>query len=69
VRARPTQQMLQPEATGAATEVTNWVKRSDSVSRIGDCATDMLGVQPPRHSATLPAIELRDRHGGPFSDG
>src|SRR5215470_8164626 len=41
VGASPTRQTLQPEATGAATEVTNWLKPSESVSRIGDSA----GVQ------------------------
>jgi hypothetical protein len=35
----PTRQTLQLEATGAATEVTNWLKPSDSVSRIGDSAS------------------------------
>src|SRR6266498_260869 len=39
VGARPTRQPLQPEATGAAMEVTNWLKPSDSVSRIGDSAS------------------------------
>src|SRR5437899_2383992 len=39
VGARPTRQTLQPEATGAAMEVTNWLKPSDSVSRIGDSAS------------------------------
>ena len=29
----PTRQTLQPEATGAVTEVTKWLKPSDSVSR------------------------------------
>ena len=29
----PTRQTLQPEATGAAMEVTKWLKPSDSVSR------------------------------------
>src|SRR6202045_3669561 len=31
--------MLQPEATGAATEVTNWLKPSECVSRLGDSAS------------------------------
>src|SRR5258706_7652083 len=39
VGARPTRQRLQPEATGAAMEVTKWLKPSDSVSRIGDSAS------------------------------
>jgi len=39
VGARPTRQTLQPEATGAATEVTNWLKPSECVSRIGDSAS------------------------------
>ena len=30
---------LQPEATGAAMEVTKWLKPSDSASRIGDGAS------------------------------
>jgi hypothetical protein len=33
VGANPTQQPLQPEATGAAMEVTKWLKPSVSVSR------------------------------------
>ena len=33
VGANPTRQPLQPEATGAAMEVTKWLKPSDSVSR------------------------------------
>src|SRR6185369_9316934 len=32
-------QPLQPEATGAAMEVTKWLKPSDSASRIGDGAS------------------------------
>src|SRR5262245_1295157 len=35
VGASPTRRTLQPEATGAAREVTRWLKPSDSVSRIG----------------------------------
>jgi len=31
--------MLQPEATGAVTEVTKWLKPSDSESQIGDSAS------------------------------
>ncbi len=37
--ARPTRRPLQPEAIGAAMEVTKWLKPSDSVSRIGDSAS------------------------------
>ena len=37
--ASPTRQPLQPEATGAAMEVTKWLKPSDSASRIGDGAS------------------------------
>jgi lipopolysaccharide/colanic/teichoic acid biosynthesis glycosyltransferase len=33
VGANPTRQPLQPEATGAVTEVTKWLKPSGSVSR------------------------------------
>ena len=33
VGANPARQPLQPEATGAAMEVTKWLKPSDSVSR------------------------------------
>jgi hypothetical protein len=33
VGANPTRQTLQPEATGAAMEVTKWLKPSVSVSR------------------------------------
>ena len=36
VGANPTRQPLQPEATGAVMEETNWLKPSVSVSRIGD---------------------------------
>jgi hypothetical protein len=36
---RPARQPLQPEATGAAMEVTKWLKPSESVSRIGDSAS------------------------------
>src|ERR1700675_1109059 len=39
VGERPTRQPLQPEATGAAMEVTKWLKPSDSASRIGDGAS------------------------------
>src|SRR6185503_15970092 len=39
VGERPTWQPLQPEATGAAMEVTKWLKPSESVSRIGDSAS------------------------------
>ena len=39
VGARPTRRPLQPEATGAAKEVTNWLKHSECVSRIGDSAS------------------------------
>src|SRR5258705_11559698 len=39
VGASPTRQTLQPEATGAAMEVTKWLKPSDSASRIGDGAS------------------------------
>src|SRR5215470_16069030 len=39
VGASPTRQTLQPEATGAATEVTNWLRPSECVSRIGDSAS------------------------------
>ena len=35
----PTRQPLQPEAIGAVTEVTKWLKPSISVSRIGDSAS------------------------------
>src|ERR1700686_4464522 len=35
----PTRQPLQPEATGAAMEVTKWLKPSDSVPRIGGSAS------------------------------
>ncbi len=39
VGASPTRQLLQPEATGAAMEVTKWLKPSDSGSRLGDRAS------------------------------
>src|SRR6202790_5296991 len=39
VRASPTRQPLQPEATGAVMEVTKWLKPLVSVSRIGDSAS------------------------------
>src|SRR5262245_45686183 len=39
VGASPTRRTLQPEATGAAMEVTKWLKPSDSASRLGDGAS------------------------------
>ena len=39
VGEKPTRRMLQPEATGAVTEVTKWLKPSDSESQIGDSAS------------------------------
>jgi hypothetical protein len=39
VGASPTRRTLQPEAAGAAMEVTKWLKPSESVSRIGDSAS------------------------------
>ena len=39
VGASPTRRPLQPEATGAAMEVTKWLKPSDGGSRIGDRAS------------------------------
>src|SRR6202043_1865880 len=39
VGASPTRQTLQQEATGAAMEVTKWLKPSESASRIGDGAS------------------------------
>src|SRR6266699_3790402 len=39
VGANPIRQPLQPEAIGAVTEVTKWLKPSISVSRIGDSAS------------------------------
>ena len=39
VGASPTRRPLQPEAAGAAKEVTNWLKPSECVSRIGDSAS------------------------------
>jgi hypothetical protein len=39
VGVSPTRQPLQPEATGAAMEVTKWLKPSECVSRIGDSAS------------------------------
>src|SRR5215813_10428558 len=39
VGARPTRQPLQPEATGAAIEVTKWLKPSECGSRLGDRAS------------------------------
>src|SRR5260370_27682932 len=39
VGARPTQQPLQREETGAVMEETKWLKPSVSVSRIGDSAS------------------------------
>jgi hypothetical protein len=39
VGASPTRPSLQPEAAGAAKEVTNWLKPSEWGSRIGDSAS------------------------------
>jgi hypothetical protein len=48
VGASPTRQTLHPEATGAAMEVTKWLKPSESASRIGD------GASVPALSKPLP---------------
>ncbi len=50
VGANPTRQTLQPEATGAAMEVTKWLKPSDSASRIGDGASVRRNVSERRAS-------------------
>ena len=50
VGASPTRQPLQPEATGAAMEVTKWLKPQ--------AATDMLDLKSPRHTSTLPNPDL-----------
>src|SRR5258708_40204619 len=39
VGASPTRRTLEPEATGAAMQVTKWLKPSESASRIGDGAS------------------------------
>jgi hypothetical protein len=49
--ARATRQPLKPEATGAAMEVTNWPKPSESVSRIGD--RECAGRNVSEHRASL----------------
>jgi hypothetical protein len=54
VGASPSRQMLQPEATGAAIEVTKWLKPSDSVSRICGSA-GVQAVTRVRCVASLPA--------------
>ena len=48
----PTRQPLQPEAIGAVTEVTKWLKPSISVSRIGDSASVQAGVNAEQSSKT-----------------
>jgi hypothetical protein len=48
VGASPTRQPLQPEAIGAVTEVTKWLKPSISVSRIGDSASVQAATRVTR---------------------
>jgi hypothetical protein len=59
VGVNPTRQMLQPEATGAATEVTNWLKPSDSVSRIGDSASVQAATRVNAEQALYGAFEVK----------
>jgi len=59
VGASPTRQPLQPEATGAAMEVTKWLKPSDSASRIGDgasvqAATRVIAEQASKRTMRRP---------------
>src|ERR1035437_1820015 len=82
VGASPTRQPLQPEAIGAVTEVTKWLKPSISVSRIGDSASvhaaattpaQRLGVASLIHPAVSAfperVIGSACEHSGPAQSG
>src|SRR3977135_4025523 len=62
--ASPTRQPLQPEATGAAMEVTKWLKPSDSASRIGDGASVQAVTRVNAEQASKRT--MRRPTGGPF---
>src|SRR5258707_1663094 len=59
VGASPTRQPLQPEATGAATEVTKWLKPSECVSRIGDSASVQAATRVNAEQALYEAFEVK----------
>jgi hypothetical protein len=59
VGASPTRQPLQPEATGAATEVTNWLKPSECVSRTGDSASVQAVTRVNAEQALYEAFEVK----------
>jgi hypothetical protein len=59
VGASPTRQPLQPEAIGAVTEVTKWLKPSISVSRIGDSASVQAVTRVNAEQALYGAFEVK----------
>jgi hypothetical protein len=59
VGASPTRRSLQPEAAGAAKEVTNWLKPSESVSRIGDSASVQAVTRVNVEQALYEAFEVK----------
>jgi hypothetical protein len=59
VGASPTRRPLQPEATGAAKEVTNWLKPSECVSRIGDSASVQAATRVNAEQALYEAFEVK----------
>jgi hypothetical protein len=59
VGASPTRQPLQPEAIGAVTEVTKWLKPSISVSRIGDSASVQAATRVNAEQALYGAFEVK----------
>ena len=60
--ASPTRQSLQPEAAGAAKEVTNWLKPSESVSRIGDSASVQAVTRVNAEQALYEALGVKHYH-------
>ena len=61
VGASLTRQPLQPEATGAAMEVTKWLKPSDSASRIGDGASVQAATRVNAEQASKRTRESEGR--------
>src|SRR5258708_34148633 len=59
VGASPTRGPLQPEAAGAAKEVTNWLKPSECVSRIGDSASVQAVTRVNAEQALYLAFEVK----------
>ena len=61
---KSTRQPLQPEATGAAMEVTKWLKPSISVSRIGDSASGQAATRVNAEQASHGAAQVKGPHQG-----